>query len=177
MAIGFGGDGRPQRRNRDVSSIAENMYFAGASQGFCVVKAEPAVIISVSIVVYKYLDGGVGLVDGNDTRATSSHPRIKPFFYRSVHDQRHTFLNSNALGSLVENTQSQLSRPHPIHQRVLNAFPISCNHVGYAHEVRVQEQSCQGYALVIICLHPSPVQNLSRSGLSSDTAAPRRISS
>jgi len=98
--------------------------------------------------------------------------------YRSVCDWKRTFFpTQNALGSPVENSQLHLFRAHLTYQRVLNAFPISCNHVRHAHQVRVQEQSCQGYASVIIYPRFLPVQISSRARLSPDTTTPRRISS
>jgi len=123
--------------------------------------------------VWKLWGDGAGLVTGNKryARATSCT------FTHQIFLARLAAHFSETLGSLVENSQSQLSRTYLIHQLVLNAPPISRNHVGHAHEVRVEEQSCQGYAPVITCPHFSPVQISSRARLSPDPTTPRRISS
>ena len=149
------------------------MYSAGASQGVRVVKLK-AMIVFVYVVTSGNCEmtGRVSSPATNDTREPRrAHSPIKSF----LHDWQHTF--PKTLGSLVENSQSQLSRTCLTHQLVLNAPPISCNHVGHAHEVRVQEQSCQGYALVITYPRFSSVQISYRACLSPNTTAPRRISS
>ena len=101
----------------------------------------------------------VGSFRGNQryARATSvlTHQIL---LYRPVCDEKRTFFpTQNPLGSPAENSQLHLFRTHLTYQRVLDAFPISCNHVRHAHQVRVQEQSCQGYASMIIYPHFSPV--------------------
>jgi hypothetical protein len=157
MSTGTGRDGRPARRNRDVSPIAQNMHSTGASQGVCIVKIKPAVIVSVSVVTLEPfgVTMWVSSTAINDTREPRlcvhrSHHPSNPSLQVSVRRASTRFSNSNALGSLVENSQSHLFSDPSHLSACAERLPISCNHVRYAHEVRVQEQSCQGYALVII---------------------------
>ena len=114
-----------------MSPIGENMHSAGASQGVRVVKVKLAMIVFVPVILCGI--GGIMMRASSPVNATReprrAHSPIKP----SCTTGSTCFSNSNALGSLVEN--SQLLRIHLIHQRVLNGLSISRNHVGNADEV------------------------------------------